>query len=302
MNIQALNGELLERFIDYCRKHRTEVDDSFLYEEDLRDFNIGKENPTYVAVNQHGEIIAAASLIKDAHHARGKKARFRIFHSEIADAGIYKRLLDELLKHGAGLEQFFVFVPVVRTNMIEIVEELHFEVERYSFILVREGASPAPYFLPEGYSLVPFSPGRDEQIWADVRNIGFAKLKGSQTPITAEMVSKMAADDDYIDGGMLILYHHDRPVGIVRGADDEYEGEPIMNIGPLALIPEYQGKGLGRMLLRAALHFAKEKGYNRTILCVNAENERAKALYLQEGFVQMEAAANYRYELGSGNA
>ncbi|MNW68105.1 ribosomal-protein-alanine N-acetyltransferase [compost metagenome] len=70
-----------------------------------------------------------------------------------------------------------------------------------------------------------------------------------------------------------------------------------MNIGPLALLPEYQGKGLGRVLLRAALHLSKNKGYNRSILCVNAENERAQALYTGEGFKQVEAAACYKYDL-----
>nr|WP_281269479.1 GNAT family N-acetyltransferase [Fontibacillus phaseoli] len=109
----------------------------------------------------------------------------------------------------------------------------------------------------------------------------------------------MAARDDALEGGMLVLYHGGRPVGIVRGTRDKYEGAPIMNIGPLALIPEYQGRGLGRMLLRAALSFAVEQGYAQAILCVNAENERAKGLYLQEGFSQVEAAANYRYDLGN---
>jgi mycothiol synthase len=81
------------------------------------------------------------------------------------------------------------------------------------------------------------------------------------------------------------------------GNSDEYEGSPIVNIGPLAIIPEYQGRGLGRALLRASLSFAKEKGYSRTILCVNAENERAKALYLDEGFKQVEAVTCYRFDL-----
>ena len=70
-----------------------------------------------------------------------------------------------------------------------------------------------------------------------------------------------------------------------------------MNIGPLAIIPEYQGKGLGRILLRTILNFAKDKNYKRTILCVNAENERAKALYIQEGFKQVEGVVCYKYDL-----
>ncbi|GJM81251.1 hypothetical protein HMSSN139_37470 [Paenibacillus sp. HMSSN-139] len=111
------------------------------------------------------------------------------------------------------------------------------------------------------------------------------------------MVAKYAGEADYLNGGMLFLVHGDRPVGIVRCTDDEYLDAPIMNIGPLALLPEYQGKGLGRLLLRRALGFCRENGYRRAILCVNAENERAKALYLQEGFKEAEYAVNYRLDL-----
>lgn len=68
-----------------------------------------------------------------------------------------------------------------------------------------------------------------------------------------------------------------------------------MSIGPLAVLPEAQGRGLGRILLRAALWFAGEQSYARTILCVNAENERAQALYIGEGFKQAEALACLAY-------
>jgi GNAT superfamily N-acetyltransferase len=63
--------------------------------------------------------------------------------------------------------------------------------------------------------------------------------------------------------------------------DDEYE----IRTG---LSNYFPWNDLGRSLLRAVLLFAKDKGYKAAILCVNAENERAKALYIQEGFKQVE--------------
>ena len=71
----------------------------------------------------------------------------------------------------------------------------------------------------------------------------------------------------------------------------------MMNIGPLAIQPKYQGQGLGRMLLRASLCFARDKAHTRVIPSVNGENERAKALYIQEGFQQVEAVVCYEYYL-----
>ncbi|BCG57700.1 GNAT family N-acetyltransferase [Paenibacillus sp. URB8-2] len=177
------------------------------------------------------------------------------------------------------------------------IPPLDFTVERYSCLLVSRCLETKEIRLPEGYDIRPFRSESDAEIWSGVRNAGFDGLQGSETPVTPEMVLKMAEEEDSLEGGMMILYDGENPAGIVRGSADEYEGSPIMNIGPLTLLPEYQGRGLGRILLRAALQFAKEKGYPKAILCVNAENERAKALYLQEGFKQVESAVCYKYDL-----
>lgn len=115
------------------------------------------------------------------------------------------------------------------------------------------------------------------------------------SPASPAMVEQMVRGADYIEGGLLILYHNGAAVGIVRGSAGEYEDAPAMSIGPLAVVPEYQGRGLGRILLRAALRFAAEQSYPRAIQCVNAENDRAQALYLGEGFKQAEALACLAY-------
>lgn len=296
MKIEALKNEKIQDFIAYCKRHRMELDDSFMYDEDLEKFEPNDENPTYIVTNELGELLGTASLIIDEYNKRGRKGRFRIFHSEVQDIECYKMLMQAILKHTAELDKVFIFIPVVNKKMIESIEKLKFNVERYSILLLREDLGVPEVSLPEDYEIKPFRSGIDEKVWCEVRNASFAKLKGSETPIIPEMVAKMVSDEDYIEGGLMILYHRKRPVGVVRGAKDDYEGSPIMNIGPLAIIPEYQGKGLGRSLLRASLHFAKNHDYHRTILCVNADNNRAKALYIQEGFKQVEAVVCYKYD------
>lgn len=297
MELQPLTRERIEDFKAYCRTHRAEVDDSFLYEEDLKHFEPNGENPTYIAADSQGRIIAAVSLILDAYHTSGKKGRFRIFHSELEDAAAYQQLLDAALPHAEGLDKVYIFVPLVNAKLVELMESVRFTAERYSYLLVRETRDLPPFSLPEGYAIRSLRPGTDEESWCAIRNTAFAKLQGSETPITPDMVTKMLANSNYIEGGFKILFHHDKPVGVVKGVADEYDNAPIMNIGPFALLPEYQGRGLGRSLLRAILHFAREQSYDRTILCVNAENDRAKALYLQEGFYQADAAGCYKYDL-----
>ena len=291
MKIEALNNERVRDFVKYCKKYRMEIDDSFLYDEDLKNFEPNNENPTYIVTDQQGDIIAVASLIIDDYNRRGRKARFRIFYSEIDDIECYNMLMQAILKHTEGLDKVFIFVPVINTKLMGFITGLKFTVERYSYLLVREDLEVPEVNLPKDYEIKPFRSGNDEEAWCKVRNAAFAKLQGSETPITSDEVSKMIAGEDYIEGGLMILYHKERPVGVVRAAKDEYEDSPIMNIGSLAIIPEYQGRGLGRSLLRASLGFAKENFYDRTVLCVNAENDGAKALYIQEGFKQVEAVA-----------
>lgn len=296
MKIEMLKKEKLNDFVEYCKKHRYEIDDSNLSDEDLKEFEPSDENPTYI-VTEADEIVAAASLIIDDYNRRGKKGRFRIFHSELEDSSCYKMLLEAILKHTQGLEKIVLFIPFVNEKLKNYIEELKFNVERYSFLLVRAISDIPEINLPEGYEIRKFRLGIDETTWCEVRNPSFATLKGSETPMTPEMIAKMMSEEGSLDGGAMILYHGEKPVGVVLGGEDDYEGSPIMNIGPLAIIPEYQGRGLGRCLLRAALHFAKRHSFERTILCVNAENERAKALYLQEGFKQVEGVTCYKYDL-----
>lgn len=300
MKIEALKDDRIMDFIKYCKKHKMEIDDSFLYDEDLREFKPNEENPTYIAVDGNNEIRAVASLIMDEYNRRGKKGRFRILHSEIGKVEYYDMLLKAILKHTESLDKLNIFVPLANEELMKMMEKLNFDIERYIYLLLRDDSDIPDYQLPEGYEIKPFKPGKDEEAWCEVRNSAFANLQGNETPVTPEQVAKLVHADDYIEGGLMILYHNEKPIGVVKGSKEEYEGKPIMNIGPLAIIPQYQGRGLGRALLRACIKFAKDNKYDRTILCVNAENERAKALYIQEGFRQVEGVVCYKYDLTQG--
>ncbi|MDT8717544.1 GNAT family N-acetyltransferase [Clostridium sp. 19966] len=296
MKVEFLEREKVKAFGDYCKKHRKELDDSFLYDEDLESFQPGKDNPTYV-ITKDEEITAAISLIIDDYDRKGKKARFRIFHSEIEDVECYDMLFKAIMRHTEQFNKVFLFIPIKNVKLIQFIEALNFKVERYSFLFLREAEEAKELSLYKDYEIRNFQVNRDEEIWCSIRNAAFAHLQGSETPMTPDMIPKRLLGSDYVEGGMMILYNREKPVGVVRVGTDEYENLPVMYIGPLAIIPEYQGMGLGRNLLRAALAFVKERGCSRTLLSVNAENDRAKRLYLQEGFKEAEAVVCYKYDL-----
>ncbi|MDA3812207.1 MAG: GNAT family N-acetyltransferase, partial [Spirochaetaceae bacterium] len=77
------------------------------------------------------------------------------------------------------------------------------------------------------------------------------------------------------------------PVGVIKVSKDEQENENFGFIGPIAVLPEYQNKGLGRNMLRAIVRLISEWGW-KSSLCVNADNKDAISLYLKEGFKKIE--------------
>lgn len=296
MEAIKLDNDKIKEFIDFCIVHRKNVDDSFLYDDDLNNFKPDDNNPTYIVVDENDKIIAAASLILNDYNRRAKKGRFRIFYSIIENKDIYNMMLKKILLHTEGLDMVYVFIPTVNLEHIKCVRDLKFNIYRYSLLLARKVSEWLSYDLPLEYNIRPFKNG-DEEIWCNIRNTSFKNLLGSDTPITPKAVSDMMNSEENIDGGSLILFHGDRPIGVVRGAKDELDDKPIMDIGPLAIMPEYQGKGLGRCMLRAAINFGKSKNYDKVVLCVNSENENAKKLYIQEGFEQVEEVVCYKLDL-----
>ncbi len=249
MRVEPLDEERLVDFVRYCLRHRKDVDESFLYDEDLNAFRPGDENPTYVLVDVRGELVGAASLILDEYRRRARAGRFRILHSEVASPEAHQALMQAMLRHTEGLDRLFVFVPLANKSQTEMVQGLGFSVERYAFAFARGDLEIPHVVFPEGYEVRPFVSGRDEESWCEVRNAAFATLKGSETPMTPGMVAELASRESSLEGEMLILFHGQRPVGVVRCAPDELDGSPAMEIAPLAIIPEYQTPWLTLLLV-----------------------------------------------------
>ncbi len=64
----------------------------------------------------------------------------------------------------------------------------------------------------------------------------------------------------------------------------------ILNI---CVDPEYQGKGLGRQILRHLVHHCQLTDIDMVILEVRSSNEIASALYRSEGFHELGVRKNY---------
>ena len=143
--IIRVDGDNQQQLYDYSLKYGAEHDSSYL---PGRDFELSEEHPSYLLVKD-GQAAGAVSLMRTSRFLSVHKARFSILHSILENRDAYAKLLDAVRPHFLDLESVFLFIPEAKDDTARILGQLGFQVERYSFILEREGpALPAPAFPP----------------------------------------------------------------------------------------------------------------------------------------------------------
>jgi len=293
MHIQILSSEHLRRYIDYCFKYRKIHDESYLTDEDLKTYEIGHEELTYLLL-QDTEIIGVLSFVLNAYVLAKKTTRIRIFHCVDSNFSHYQILLSHALsyieKNHLNIE---MFLPEDLTLTTQIIKDLGFLYQRTSYVMIRINKPITHISFEEPYILKPFRAFEDAACYQTIRNVAFKNLKGSETPITLELVKELYQEEDLLKDGMRILWKENEPIGIIRVLKEIDETGNYSFIAPLALLPEHQGKGLGKKLLRAGIVIGQENGYPDSMLVVNAENENALSLYLNEGYEILSNISNY---------
>ncbi|MBN2658907.1 MAG: GNAT family N-acetyltransferase [Spirochaetales bacterium] len=283
MNVTKLNSSSRDEFLEYCAKHKFDHDESFLNEKDLADFAPGPENPTWL-LREGDALCGVLSLICDDYFVRGNRARVRIFHCESTDMDHYRALWDSAQPISCPVDKVEMFLPDRLKEVQAIVSGLGFSYYRTSYVMVRKNKESALSSFPSGYTLEAMKGDTDADLYGEIRNRAFRHLKGSQTPLSREDVLKHFHDSDLLPGGMAILRHGEKGVGILRVIKEEDESGDFSFIAPIALIPEYQGIGLGRELLKAGIAIGQENGLKDCMLVVNGENDQALKLYRGAGF------------------
>lgn len=287
MKLHKLSKEFLQKFKDYCKTYGKVHDDSYLYEEDMRDedFLNEKENPTIIMVKDD-EVVGVASLMLNINFGKGnEKYRFRIFHVIDGTFEVYKVLLDELIKTGINYDELFMFVPlkIHKNGMSDILGGLGFEVERYAFLMERMNEEFIEPILPDGFRVTSLDLENELQIWIDIKNESFKKLAGVAKR-DVPFLQKYIDSPEYIEDGLMLLWKEDEPIGVLSIARDDEDGINEAGVDAIGVLPGYQGLGLGRELLRTGIKFAIQKGFKKIWLSVHGENEKATKLYSQEGF------------------
>lgn len=69
--------------------------------------------------------------------------------------------------------------------------------------------------------------------------------------------------------------------------------EPIADIQTIAVVPEFEGRGIGSAILTELIEEARRRGATEVLLEVRADNPRAQALYVRFGFEQIHVRRRY---------
>lgn len=296
MKIETLRIPTPE-FISYCKAHRREHDESYLDNDSLDEFVPDADNPTYLLRSDGGDLIGIASLMVGRTFRKNKKGRFRILHAQSPSFDTYSALLEALFRELDGVETVYLFLPEERADVGDILIRLGFTIQRYAWVLSRgsETPVPAPVF-PQGYRVERLNAGIDEQRWCDISNSAFSGFAW-HTELLPESVKSSVESHEKLDGGLYVLWDGETPIGILQ--IEAFSDENKAEIGPIAVLPEYQGMGLGRNLLRFGMKTAYTAGFETVELSVNGENNKAAALYISEGFQKDTLMLCYEKRLGS---
>jgi mycothiol synthase len=280
VKVIALSEAFIPAFKEYFNKYSHQQDESF---PPGNDYKLTEYEPAYILLDNENNLAGAASLLMFKEYIEAKTARFRFFHCINKDYEHYKSLIEPTLNHANGLNDIYCFVEDKHAEIRDIWEKLGFKIKRYSFVLKRNTENITEPEFPNGYTLKSLNKGKDEQAWCDIINESFANMQG-HVHLYPEKVEKWQKMPSHIEGGMKLLWHNDKPVGTIALIKENENGEEIIFIEGVGLLDKYQGKGLGKNLLRAGIKFGRDFGVSKVMLSVNAENENAVGLYLKEGF------------------
>ncbi|MFW9908266.1 MAG: GNAT family N-acetyltransferase [Candidatus Thorarchaeota archaeon] len=139
--------------------------------------------------------------------------------------------------------------------------------------------------LPDGYMVRKFSDLSYEQLelaglqtFQNGGDLLFRSMNRNEQIVTLKFFFDKTKP--YLDDSSLVLVKKGRVVGFViaRRSDDEAE------IGPVGLVPEVQGQGLGSYLLGSSLKNLRNIGLIAAFLDMSVSNLPAKRLYSKFGF------------------
>jgi len=148
--------------------------------------------------------------------------------------------------------------------------------------MVRENLESIPEFmLPQGYSLRWYKSG-DEAVWARIQ-----RRSDTLNQITAQLFEQQFGLDSALLAARqcYLVNAEDAEIGSATAwFKNDFEGRNFGRVHWVAILPEYQGRGLSKPLMTAICRRLRELGHEGAYLSTSSARLTAIKLYLQFGF------------------
>lgn len=189
----------------------------------------------------------------------------------------------------AGLAQLRLWAPRHLPGPIEFLRTNGFRYGSSMWLMrLPPGAPVAPPAFPDDVVVRWLEPGRDDEAYVELANDAFRDHPSPLT-FTLERVRLVHGTPGFDPSTILLVAPAADPgslVGFVRVERYDDEGRPLGDIGPVGLRRGWQGRGLGRQLLRWGVDTLRGRGAGDIYLSVEGENDNALRLYESEGFAR----------------
>ena len=149
-------------------------------------------------------------------------------------------------------------------------------------LMIKDDLERIPVFdVPPGYCMRWYQPG-DEESWLRIHLLADREAK-----ITPDLFTRTFGADPAVLAARqcYLLDQQAEPIGTATAwFDDHFEGPGFGRVHYVAMVPEYQGRGLSKPLMTVICRRLHEFGHQRAYLATSNSRPAAIQLYRQFGF------------------
>lgn len=215
--------------------------------------------------------------------------------AEHRNQGVGRTLLTALVDHvrALGREALITFVYADEPHSVAFAERFGLEETDYQLEQIRRiGAEPAPA-PPPGTELISLAGRRDELLHA----VWPVALEGYEDmPLPGDVsyfLDEWLRDEASRPGGSFAAFENGEPVGYA-GLLEHANGAATAEHGLTVVRRDRRGRGIGRALKRAQLHWAAQNGLVELCTWTQKGNERMQALNRSLGYVDAARVITYQ--------
>ena len=154
---------------------------------------------------------------------------------------------------------------------------------------LRSGPAWPAAVIPMGYAVRTFERGRDEEAWLALNAAAFAHHP-EQGSLRRPDLEQRIAQPWWDPAGLILVVDADDPDRLAAShwtKVDHPDGD-VGEVYVVAVSPERQGQGLGRLVTVLGLDHLRSLGLDRVVLYVDEENVAAMRTYTALGFSDVE--------------